>query len=68
MAPETPHDERRAFRREDVELPVRVSADGESVEAQSINLSEGGVLLAGADFPSATQVRIASAGHSLVPQ
>ncbi len=28
------------------------------VGAQSLNLSEGGVLLAGSDFPSAGQVRI----------
>ena len=58
MADSTPHDDRREFRREDVELSARVLADGETVEAQSINLSEGGVLLAGSDFPSATQVRI----------
>jgi riboflavin biosynthesis pyrimidine reductase len=58
MADKTPHDDRRAFRREDVELPVRVVADGEAVDAQSVNLSEGGVLLAGADFPSSTQVKI----------
>ena len=58
MAEPTPHDDRRAFRREDVELPARVLADGATVDAQSINLSEGGILLAGSDFPSATQVRI----------
>lgn len=39
-------------------LAARVVAGGEVVEAQSVNLSEGGILLAGADFPSATQVRI----------
>jgi len=58
MADPTPHDERREHRREDVELSARVLADGEAVEAQSVNLSEGGILLAGTDFPSATQVRI----------
>jgi hypothetical protein len=58
MANTTPHDERRAFQREDVALSARVVSDGESVEAQSINLSESGILLAGTDFPSATQVRI----------
>lgn len=52
------HDDRRAHRREDVALNARVVADRETVEAQTINLSEGGILLAGADFPSATQVRI----------
>jgi hypothetical protein len=54
----TPHDDRRAHRREDVALSARVVADGDVVDAQSVNLSEGGVLLAGADFPSAGQVRI----------
>lgn len=58
MAKSTPHDDRRAFQREDVELPARIIGGGETVEAQSINLSESGVLLAGADFPSAAQVRI----------
>lgn len=58
MADSTAHDDRRAFHREDVELSARVLAGGEAVEAQSINLSEGGVLLAGADFPSSSQVRI----------
>lgn len=51
-------DERRAFRREDVALSARVRTGDETIEARSVNLSEGGVLLAGADFPSATQVRI----------
>lgn len=51
-------DDRRAHPREDVELPARVIAGDAVVPAQSVNLSEGGVLLAGADFPSASQVRI----------
>jgi hypothetical protein len=50
--------DRRAHRREDVRLPARVRSGGTVVEAHSVNLSEGGVLLAGADFPSASQVRI----------
>lgn len=58
MADSTSHDDRREFQREDVALPARVMAGGETVEAQSVNLSEGGILLAGTDFPSATQVRI----------
>ncbi len=58
MGDPTPHDDRRAFQREDVELSARVLADGEAIDAQSVNLSEGGILLAGTDFPSATQVRI----------
>jgi hypothetical protein len=33
-------------------------SDGKIVDAHSVNLSEGGILLAGADFPSASQVRI----------
>lgn len=52
------HDERRTHRREDVALAARIVAGDESVEAESVNLSEGGILLAGADFPSAKTVRI----------
>jgi PilZ domain len=58
MAEATPPDERRAHPRAPAELPVRVIADGAVIEAQSVNLSEGGVLLAGTDFPSADQVRV----------
>jgi hypothetical protein len=58
MAGSSPQDERRAHPRASAELPARVIADGSVVEAQSVNLSEGGVLLAGTDFPSASQVRI----------
>lgn len=58
MADSTPHDDRRAFRRADVALPARVVVGGDTVTAQSVNLSEGGILLAGTDFPSASQVRI----------
>lgn len=58
MADSTSHDDRREFQRADVALPARVLVDGETLEARSVNLSEGGVLLAGTDFPSATQVRI----------
>lgn len=53
-----PQDERRAHPRAEVELSARVVAGDEVVAAQSVNLSEGGVLLAGADFPSAAQVRV----------
>ena len=66
------HHDRRAHRREDVRLPARVRFGDTVVDAEAINLSEGGVLLeaeemdidegrvvlAGADFPSAAQVRI----------
>jgi hypothetical protein len=58
MAEPTGQDDRRAHPREPAALPARVIADGAVVEAQSVNLSEGGVLLAGTDFPSARQVRI----------
>jgi hypothetical protein len=58
VAEQSRHDDRRAHPREDVELPARVIAGDEVVAAQSVNLSEGGILLAGADFPSAAQVRI----------
>ena len=37
---------------------MRIVADDEVVDAHSVNLSEGGMLIAGADFPSASQVRI----------
>jgi hypothetical protein len=64
------HHDRRAHRRADVRLPARVRFGDTVVDAEAINLSEGGVLLeaegmddggvalAGADFPSAAQVRI----------
>lgn len=55
---QSPQDERRQHPREDVDLPVRIVADDEVIDAHSVNLSEGGVLVAGADFPSASQVRI----------
>lgn len=58
VAEPSEHDDRRRHRREEVDLPVRVVAGDEVAEAHSVNLSEGGVLVAGADFPSATQVRI----------
>jgi hypothetical protein len=58
MAETTEHDERRAHRRADVRLPARVRFGSTVVDAEAVNLSEGGVLLAGADFPSAAQVRI----------
>lgn len=58
VADRSPQDERRKHPREDVDLPVRLVADDEVVDAHSVNLSEGGVLIAGADFPSASQVRV----------
>lgn len=58
MASPTEHDDRRVHQRKDVELAARIVAGDETVDAQSINLSEGGILLAGADFPSASTVRI----------
>jgi hypothetical protein len=58
LAEPTPQDERRAHPRARAELPARVIADGAVIEAQSLNLSEGGVLLAGTDFPSSRQVKI----------
>ncbi|HSI31645.1 MAG TPA: PilZ domain-containing protein [Miltoncostaeaceae bacterium] len=58
MGDPAPQDERRAHARAAAELPARVIVDGAVVEAQSVNLSEGGVLLAGTDFPTARQVRI----------
>lgn len=53
-----PADDRRIFQRRDVALPVRVLAGDREVVAESVNISEGGVLVAGADFPPAEVVRI----------
>ena len=47
MADSAPQDERRAHARAPAELPARVFADGSVVPAQSVNHSEGGVMLAG---------------------
>ncbi|MEQ8839792.1 MAG: PilZ domain-containing protein [Miltoncostaeaceae bacterium] len=58
MSTEESQDDRRAHPRRDVELPVRVTAGDAVVEAVSVNLSEGGALMAGDDFPSASQVRV----------
>lgn len=58
MAEAIDQDDRRAHRREDVHLPARVRFGSTVVDAEAVNLSEGGVLLEGADFPSASQVRI----------
>jgi hypothetical protein len=55
----TPSD-RRVHERHPVALPVRVRGDesGAEVEARSVNISEGGVLLAGGHFPSGSVVRL----------
>jgi hypothetical protein len=50
--------ERRVYPRLETRLEARVTADGKTVEAESLNISEGGILLAGADFPSAARVRL----------
>ncbi|MCU0308381.1 MAG: PilZ domain-containing protein [Thermoleophilia bacterium] len=56
---ETPEGtERRAHPRHRVSLPARVVAGEETAEASTLDLSAGGVLLGGDDFPSGTQVRI----------
>ena len=47
MGDPAPQDERRAHPRATSELPARMIVDGAAVDAQSVNLSEGGVLLAG---------------------
>lgn len=51
-------DDRREFPRLDAELAARVSANGHTVAADTVNISEGGILLAGSDFPSAARVRV----------
>lgn len=50
--------DRREHPRLEAELPARVSADGRTVDADTVNISEGGILLAGAAFPSAARVRV----------
>lgn len=50
--------ERRVYPRVEARLGARVIVDGTTVEAESVNISEGGILLAGADFPSAARVRL----------
>lgn len=55
-------DDRGADRREhprvEARLEARVSTAGRTVEAESLNISEGGILLAGNDFPAAGRVRL----------
>ena len=50
--------ERREHTRVEAKLEARVIADGKTVEAETLNISKGGILLAGADFPSAARVRL----------
>ena len=50
--------ERRAHPRVYAALATRVSAGGRTVEAETVNISEGGVLLSGGDLPSGDRVRI----------
>lgn len=54
----TDQDDRREHPRLRAELAARVSADGRTVAADTVNISEGGILLAGSDFPSAARVRV----------
>ena len=50
--------ELRVHPRVEARLEARVTADGKTVEAETVNISEGGILLAGADFPSSARVRL----------
>ena len=50
--------ERREHPRLETKLEARVIADGRTVAAETLNISEGGILLAGADFPSSARVRL----------
>jgi hypothetical protein len=50
--------ERREHPRLEARLEARVTAGGKTVSAESLNISEGGILLAGADFPDAARVRL----------
>lgn len=51
-------DDRRAHPRVDVDVPARVHAAGPGVDVRAVNISEGGILLAGTGFPSVDQVRV----------
>lgn len=51
-------EERRSDPRLKMSLPARVVGDGWTREAETVDLSEGGVLLAGTDFPTGTRVRL----------
>ena len=50
--------ERRQHPRIEARLPARITADGRTVDVGTLNLSEGGILLQGADLPSAARVRV----------
>ncbi|MGI9539372.1 MAG: PilZ domain-containing protein [Miltoncostaeaceae bacterium] len=59
MADSSSDRERRVHPRVYADLAARVVADdGTETEARSVNLSEGGVLLSGGDFPDGDTVRI----------
>lgn len=53
-----PEPDRRRDPRLTVALPARVVGDGWTRPARTVDLSEGGVLLSGNDFPSASRVRL----------
>ena len=50
--------ERRVHPRVEAKLEARVTADGRTVAAETLNISEGGILLAGADFPSSARIHL----------
>lgn len=51
-------EERRAHPRVYAMLAARISGGGRTVEAESVNISEGGALVSGSDFPSGERVLI----------
>ncbi|MFN8110599.1 MAG: PilZ domain-containing protein [Thermoleophilia bacterium] len=53
------HDpERRVHPRMQVSLPARIAVDGVRMDADIVDISEGGALLAGHDLPSGSRVRL----------
>lgn len=51
-------DDRRRSPRLSVALPARIVADGATVAVETVDISEDGVLLSGADFPPGEHVRL----------
>jgi len=50
--------ERRRHPRMQVRLPVRVQRLGETIEADIVDISEGGALIAAEDLPSGARVKL----------
>jgi hypothetical protein len=58
MADDRDPQDRRAHPRREVRVPARVRVQDVEIEAETVDLSEGGVLLSSEDLPSADEVWI----------